>query len=332
MELSDFLLEIDGDIIDLIDTDFEYVTTANVPNRSDSVLSFERGVNKKGKILKTCVLYVDIRNSVGLTQKHSATVMGKIYTAFAKSVVKAAKRHSGHIRNIIGDRVMIIFPSENCFTNAVDCAITINHIASKVINTRFTGVDFKCGIGIDYGEMKVIKVGIHRRGTEAIENKSLVWTGNPANIASRLTDVANKTVEEEIFRVTRKKINPRAIKPLIDITSILGGSSYYDPNAPFYLDEIETVDMTSVEFSNSIAALSNGQLYMTGGNFIKFEKRKRNKKFPAILMTKAVFNEFKNANPERKCIRENYWELETEEINNVSQAVYGSNLTWVVKK
>lgn len=330
MVISDFIQEIDADVIDVLKTDFEYITTRSVPNRSDTGLSFERGITKKGKILETCVLYVDVRNSVGLTQTHSAEIMGKVYTAFAKTVIKAAKQHSGHIRNIIGDRVMIIFPAENCFTNAVDCAITINHIASKVINVRFTGVDFKCGIGIDYGEMKVIKVGIHRRGDEAIENRSLVWTGNPANIASRLTDVANKTIAEDIFRVTRNKINPRAIKPLVDLTPIFGGSSYYDPNAPFYLEEVETVDLTTEEFANSIRSFSGGNLHMTGGNFIKFEKRNRTKIFFPILMTNSVYEGFKNANPTRKDIRENYWIQETDSIKNVTQKVFGGNVTWGV--
>ena len=67
---------------------------------------------------------------------------------------------------------------------------TINHIAQKIINNRFPTVDFKCGIGVDYGEMRVIKVGIPRRGNEGTENRSLVWSGYPANYASRLTDIA----------------------------------------------------------------------------------------------------------------------------------------------
>jgi class 3 adenylate cyclase len=192
MAISNLIQEIHTDVDDVIQTQFEYSSTNLVPYRSDNFLTFERNVTKRGKILSTCVLYVDIRDSVELTKKHESLTMGKIYTAFSKAVIKAAKHYSGHIRNIIGDRIMIVFPSSNCFTNAVDCAITINHIAKFVINTAFTNVNFKCGIGIDYGDLKIIKVGIQRRGHEGIENRSLVWAGHPANIASRLTDVANK--------------------------------------------------------------------------------------------------------------------------------------------
>ena len=148
--------------------------------------------------------------------------MGRIYTAFTKAVLKVAKYHSGHIRNVIGDRVMVVFPTKDCFTNAVDCAISINHIATYIINQQFFGVDFKCGIGIDYGELRVIKVGVQRQGSEISENKRLVWVGYPANIASRLTDVANKTINKEYFEVIRNPINPKAIKPLFDISILLG--------------------------------------------------------------------------------------------------------------
>ena len=67
---------------------------------------------------------------------------------------------------------MVVFPISNCIINAVNCAITINHI-SQMINRIFSNVDFHCGIGIDYGEMRVIKVGIERKGDENAENKGL---------------------------------------------------------------------------------------------------------------------------------------------------------------
>ena len=191
MNIKDKLSEIELDIKDVKKLGFSYTSTKEVPSREDAVLTFEKGKDKKGKEIETCVLFVDIRNSVQLNEKHSPDTMGKIYTAFTKSMLKIAKYHSGEVRNIIGDRVMIVFPTENCAENAVECAISINHI-SEIMNKVFSDVDFRCGIGIDYGEMKVIKVGIIRQGDNNVENKNLVWIGKPANIASRLTDIAKK--------------------------------------------------------------------------------------------------------------------------------------------
>ena len=149
MSVKNIIAEIERDVIDVIKTNFVHNETTVVPNTNDSQLTYESGEEKKGKKIKTCVLFVDIRNSVALTEKHHTQTMGRIYTAFTKAVLKVARHHNGHIRNIIGDRVMVVFPSTNCFTNAVECAISINHIAKYIIKKQFSGVDFKCGIGID---------------------------------------------------------------------------------------------------------------------------------------------------------------------------------------
>ena len=52
--------------------------------------------------------------------------------------------------------------------------------------------------------MRVIKVSIERKGNENTENKGLVWVGKPANLASRLTDFAGKTVEDAVMEAAIK--------------------------------------------------------------------------------------------------------------------------------
>jgi adenylate cyclase len=334
MEVKNILEEIERDVLDVIKTNFVHNDTSVVPNTADNELTYESGKEKKGKKIETCVLYVDIRNSVALTEKHHTQTMGRIYTAFTKAVLKVARHHNGHTRNIIGDRVMIVFPSNNCFTNAVDCAISINHISKYIINKHFTDVDFKCGIGIDFGELRVIKVGIQRYGAENGENKGLVWVGYPANIASRLTDVANKKIEETYYEVTRNPINPRAIKPFwgSSLSSLFGGISSYDPNAPLYLSTIQKVEMTPEEFANSICQYNDGRLYTSGGKLINFEKKTRSISYPNILMTETVFRGFKAANPSRGCIVNNYWSEQTHNIKNVVGKIFGGGVIWALSK
>lgn len=327
--MKSIIEEIERDVIDVTKTNFVHNDTSVVPSLNDCELTYERGSDKKGKKIETCVLFVDVRNSVALTEKHHTQTMGRVYTAFTKAILKIARYHNGHTRNIIGDRVMIVFPSKDCYTNAVNCAISINHIAQKVIDNQFD-VDFKCGIGIDYGELRVIKVGIQRNGNENGENKGLVWVGYPANIASRLTDVANKTIEEDYFEVTRHPINPRAIKPLSSLPSLFGGSSNYDPNAPFYLNTVETVEMTVEEFANSIAQYDDGRLFTGGGKNIKFEKKLRKKEYSPILITASVFTGYKNANASKNDIVNNYWKEQKHQIKNIKGKIFGSGLTWKI--
>ena len=327
MSVKPIIDEIEKEVIDVTKTTFVHNDTEVVPGISDAGLTYESGKDKKGKKITTCVLYVDIRNSVSLTEKHHTQTMGRVYTAFTKAVLKLARHHKGHTRNIIGDRVMIVFPSKNCYTNAVHCAISINHVAEKIINKQFN-VDFKCGIGIDYGELRVIKVGIQRNGTENGENKGLVWVGYPANLASRLTDVANKTMEEEYYEVIRYPINPRAIKPLYPSLVALLGKSSYDPNAPLHLSHTEKVELSVYEFADSFRHLENGSLFTVGGKIIKFEKKTRRHKFPPILISETVFKGYKAAAPNAIDIKDNWWQDQNYPIPNIKGKVFGKHLTW----
>lgn len=316
---KDFLENIRKVVKDVKNTSFEYATTKNIPSRETEGLTYESGIAKKGKEITTCILYVDVRGSVELNEKHYKDTMGKIYTAFTKSMLKIAQYHNGFVRNIIGDRVMIVFDVENCFTNAVDCAITINHTA-QIINDIFTNVDFKCGIGIDYGTMKVIKVGTERKGSENTENKNLVWVGKPANIASRLTDVANKEVE----KVYIKYENYNPLVPMIgDIFNIPKGLT--NRRGGFITNEEIT---TNEEFSKNLS-YNNGRFLYKNGVIKDFQKQQIT--FKPILMTEAVFKGVRKENPNRKDIQQNFWkEIPNHNIKNVSSKVYQGSLRWKI--
>ena len=191
---------IDCVINDWKNTSFTFNPKDYVPGLDDSNLTYGNGEDKKGVEINTCVLFVDIRNSVQMTKDKQMRTMGKVYSVFTHCVLLAAQNEGGFVRNIIGDRVMIVFPPDNCYTKAVNCAITINHIAG-MINGKFDNLEFKCGIGIDYGRLNVMKVGIIKKGSENDDNKGLVWIGYPANFASRLTDCANKSFTDVSYLI-----------------------------------------------------------------------------------------------------------------------------------
>ncbi len=310
MGLKDFITDVRNMIDDVHTKGFTYNTSSKVPSLSDCDLTYESGDAKKGKCIETCVLFVDIRNSVELTREHDTETMGRIYTAFTKGVLNAAREHDGYVRNIIGDRVMVVFPVSNCFVNAVNCAITINHI-SQIINEIFTSVDFHCGIGVDYGEMRVIKVGIERKGNENTENKGLVWVGKPANLASRLTDFAGKTVEDEFYNVT-------------------GDFYYYDPlGIPSFLCKPrngwfkDSRKLTAEQLANTLYYSTNG-LNINIHNISSFEKKTESYKYNPILISDKVYLEFKKLSPQRAL----KWEQEKREIKDITYKVWGADLHW----
>ena len=310
MELKEFMTNMRNMINDVRVKGFSYSTSLNVPSLSDCDLTYESGDAKKGKCIETCVLFVDIRNSVELTRKHNSETMGRIYTAFTKGVLNAAREYNGYVRNIIGDRVMVVFPVSNCFVNAVNCAITINHI-SQMINEVFTSVDFHCGIGIDYGEMRVIKVGIERRGNENAENKGLVWVGKPANLASRLTDFAGKTVEDEFYNVTGDfyHYDPLGIPPLLG-----------KPRNGWVR---ESKKLTAEQLAHEVYYSANG-LNIHIHNISSFDKNTEQYKYSPILISDKVYSEYIKQNPQEF----KHWKQETRGVKDISYKVWGANLHW----
>jgi len=327
MLVESIIKEISEDVDDVLNTSFAYNSTAVVPNSHDTGLTFERGTVKWGREIDTCVLYVDIRNSVALTAKHQSITMGKIYTAFIKAVIKVGRYHGASTRNIIGDRVMLVFPSNGCFGHALDCAISINHIASKVIAKKFPNVDFKCGIGIDYGTLKVIKVGIERNGIEKSENKGLVWTGNAANLSSRLTDLANKTIEHPYFKVKYKGHDFGLLAGLSGFP--LGLQFRKERQFPSYnafpdSREME-IKMEEAEFAAALSMKTPGVLTFSKGDLISFERVVEKRNYSPIVFTQRVMDGLIR---DKSVRAQDDWKVQPGPIRDVNDKVYGGDYTW----
>lgn len=169
-----------------------FIDSSCVPTVMNDDLTFRRHNDRTGRSLETCVLFVDIRGSVKKNKHHRETTLADMYSSFVYGVLKITKEFNGHVRNIIGDRVMVVFHKDNCCNNAVKCAGTINYFCKTQMKRVLPNDSFRCGIGIHYGKMKVIKVGLEVPNNENYDYKNLIWIGDPANMASRLTDVAGK--------------------------------------------------------------------------------------------------------------------------------------------
>lgn len=316
--LKDKLEEIKNDIKDVFSKDFSFLDTQNVPSLADRVLTYESGKAKRGETIETCVLFVDIRDSVRMNNSHYTKTMGKMYTAFVKAVLKMARHHGGYVRNIIGDRVMVVFPVFNCFKNAVECAISINHLA-RIMNDVFKGEDFKCGIGIDYGKMSVIKVGIEVHGEENSDNKGLVWVGTPANLASRLTDYANKTMVSEYWHV-----EGTAFK----LPSFYTYSNSFFGNDPLLIPRRISQDYNTDDFLR-ILHVYDGSLHVLGFSRVeKCEKRTVRYSFSPILIAEKVYTEYNKLCHKDDSIEGVNWEKQECPIQDIGYCVYGADLYW----
>lgn len=308
MGLIEFLREIDEEVgtITSAGYDVEVVETDYVPSFADSSLTFDnldvRG--KRCKLLESCVLYIDIRNSTSISVERKAITLSRMYSAFVRSMLGAARYYGGHVRNIIGDRVMVVFDREDCFTNAMETAILMNSIAQGMVNRHLKSIDFKCGIGIDYGKMLVVKAGTTRRGAETEFYRSLVWLGRPANIASKLTDLANKTTSRYEQGV------------------MVG---YYYPA----IDEWGWYPRTYEQFVDSFEGtfspvLRHKDSYFS--TFFKTELGPYTSTTPPILCTEAVYKGLRAENPHHEVIQLPSFRKRFVTVPGHSGAVYGGDI------
>ena len=190
-----------------------FAEVAYVPTVNDAGLTFSRHKIRHGKSIDTCVLFVDIRDSVKKNDDHQMETMVRMYSSFVYGVLRISKEYNGHPRNIIGDRVMVVFDKDDCCENAVRCAGAIMYFCKNSMSNALPNDTFRCGIGIHCGNMNVVKVGLGRFDDENSDYKNLVWIGEPANMASRLTDMAGKedlpsvVISKDVY----KKIKDRSL-------------------------------------------------------------------------------------------------------------------------
>lgn len=124
MAIKEFLKELNEEVEIVNSSDFEVEITETdfVPSFSDASITYDNldTRRKKCKRLESCVLYVDIRNSAKISAENQPKTLAKMYSSFVSTMLACSRYYGGHVRNIIGDRVMVVFDKKNCFTNAVD--------------------------------------------------------------------------------------------------------------------------------------------------------------------------------------------------------------------
>lgn len=320
MERKDFFDNINSVINDWKNTNFTFNLKTYIPGLDDPNLTYGNGEEKKGIEINTCVLFVDIRNSVQLTKEKQVRTMGKVYSVFTHCVLLAAQYEGGFVRNIIGDRVMIVFPQQDCFRKAVYCAITINHIVS-MINSKFENIDFKCGIGVDYGKLSVMKVGTRTRGTENDDNKGLVWVGYPANFASRLTDCANKEFTDTYYYIDGDFYEFNPFYNPIERNPILGiPSGYYRKTKQFTAEQLASEIEISFDGHN-LCLSSCRKVY-------SIKKKEEKYKYASILLSDNVYQGYAKVESTGNDITNNLWKKETRKIRDINFDIWGGNIVW----
>jgi class 3 adenylate cyclase len=161
-----------------------------------------------GKEFDTAFLFMDIRKSSSITKLHLAEDAAKIYKLFFRAMTFAGKYYGGRIGGFAGDRIMIVFPFATDKTprsNAAKTAIYMQYILKNVLNPMLSNEyrhPLEAGIGIDFGETLVIRVGQQGEG-----NNDRVWAGDAVNSSSKLADIGEGIyISQEVYKGLSKDL------------------------------------------------------------------------------------------------------------------------------
>lgn len=178
--------DITDKVKDIINTNFTTEEVAYVPEISNGKLTFAN----TGLLFEATVLYIDMRDSTKVLNKHNKPTIAKIHKAYLHTTVKIATSLGGEVRSFNGDSVLAFFQgtTKRSLSNAVKAAMQIRFMIANTdsgINNllaQYSAVDF--GIGLDDGRILCTKVGIGGDNN----TKDLIWIGNAINKSVIISD------------------------------------------------------------------------------------------------------------------------------------------------
>ena len=178
------------DILDKQDSSFEELKTFP---------SIDKLTFKNGFYVNATALFVDIRDSSTLTDKHKRPALAKIYRSFISEVIAIL---NGNLNckyiNVDGDCVSGVYETpkttdiDSVFSDACRISSIIDILNCKLKKKNITKIEI--GIGLDYGRLLLIKAGFAGSGLNEV-----AWMGDALNTASKLCGKANKDTYYEIL-------------------------------------------------------------------------------------------------------------------------------------
>jgi class 3 adenylate cyclase len=178
-------IEIEEQVKKIIEGSFEIEDIQDVPEINDERLVF----GSKGLSFEATVVYVELRQSKQILNKHTEVTLAKIRIAYFYLINEIAISLNGVVRQAHDDGVYIFFQgtTQDTLNSAVKAAMKIKYMLAndfskvKKILESYDAVDF--AIGIDDGTVLCVKVGNEQAGLG-----SLVWSGQALNIATEIAD------------------------------------------------------------------------------------------------------------------------------------------------
>ena len=186
-----FIEDLTNKVRDYLSGDYEIVETKGIP----SVDNVSHG--KKAKKINLCAFSIDLRKSSDLLVQHQKQTAGKIHKAFLAVASSVVLKYGGKIRSFQGDSILVFWPAnfKSQINGAVKAAMVIKWFLSSKFSSlfeKYSKLDY--GIGIDWGEVFVVRAGISRDSN----NNDLVFIGKCVNFAVAIANQAKAPKNIEV--------------------------------------------------------------------------------------------------------------------------------------
>jgi class 3 adenylate cyclase len=179
--------------------------------------AMQRGVKLGGRVVEVSILFADIRNFTGLSERLTPNQIVALLNRFLCALVPVVNLHKGLVIEFGGDSIMAVFgtpvlPAPDHALRAVHCALAMRRALGE-FNIRQKGAGeptLSIGIGISTGPVVAGHIGCEER---------LEYTviGDSVNLASRLQQLTREwgndiVISEETFVASGGNVVARPVK------------------------------------------------------------------------------------------------------------------------
>lgn len=199
-----FVIDLENKVREYLEGDYEVSETETIPSVDDIPFG------KKARKMKLCAYCIDIRKSTELLTVHQKQTSGKIHKAFLAIASRVVLENGGEIRSFNGDGLLAFWPAkyQSQISDAVKCAMITKWLIDIKLSPlfeKYVKLDF--GIGIDYGEVYIVRAGISRNAN----NNDLVFIGKCVNYATAIANQAEGPSHIEISEITYSNLEKECI-------------------------------------------------------------------------------------------------------------------------
>jgi len=180
--------------------DYEIIETNQIPTVENVAFG------KKAYKVRLTSFCIDLRKSTDLLVIHDKQTAGKIHKSFLTIASRIILENGGQIRSFNGDSVLAFWPAQykSEIESAVQAAFQLKwalDIGFAEYFDQYSKLDF--GIGIDYGDVYVVRAGIPRND----DNNDLVFLGMCVNFSTMIANQAHGPHHIQISKSTYNNLS-----------------------------------------------------------------------------------------------------------------------------